>query len=470
MMEFEFRIPESARLRAHISQRSNLKYVKIVMDQFDERHREDFRNTSLGYLAVVPDIQFSAQLIQQLVFRTIHTDKLRLLHGFRCTWAKKFQKAKRRKEKEITYTVHGFSIAMQVWAYEALPEVGERFTERVGERLPRLLHWSARKQPQHHTYDAFFKNIKLHVYTTLRPTDAEAQQPYFLTLVSYDEPPIPILDDIARIVVAPQFNTSSDDGHDGRHAAREDSEEEASEGGRSEEQTSGGDEEKGALGSDPDGEDSKDTGESHGEGSSAGEDTRGGARGTSSSPRSLRDPSPERRSTTQARVVGTSAPGLTRGDVEELLLDQRILFEMRLQTVKLEIQQTYDEGRDGGRRLGFFTRRRLWRTREAMPYESDIAIDTGNMQDAGATEPSNDAGDNDEEVDGYDAMDGDGVVTEVPAPGPVLEARAGVPTTRRCLARLHLLVISTNYERLQHYRFSVSLGSPAIRRYDYSYL
>ncbi|XP_022889391.1 uncharacterized protein LOC111404893 isoform X2 [Olea europaea var. sylvestris] len=76
MMEFKFRIPEDARLRAHISQRSNLKLVKTVMDHFDERQREDFRNSSLEYLAEISDIQLSAQLIQQLAFRTIHTNKL----------------------------------------------------------------------------------------------------------------------------------------------------------------------------------------------------------------------------------------------------------------------------------------------------------------------------------------------------------------------------------------------------------
>ncbi|CAA2949041.1 Hypothetical predicted protein [Olea europaea subsp. europaea] len=75
-MEFKFLIPEDAWLRAHISQRSNLKYVKIVIDHFDERQREDFRNFSLGYLTEVPNIQFSVQLIQQLVFRSICTEKV----------------------------------------------------------------------------------------------------------------------------------------------------------------------------------------------------------------------------------------------------------------------------------------------------------------------------------------------------------------------------------------------------------
>ncbi|CAA2993043.1 Hypothetical predicted protein [Olea europaea subsp. europaea] len=69
---------------------------------------------------------------------------------------------------------------------------------------------------------------------------------------------------------------------------------------------------------------------------------------------------------------------------------------------------------------------------EPCPYESDIAINTGNMQDivpsqddlnlpvpaaseevqdAGTTEPLNDVGDDDEEVDGCDTTDGDDKLT-----------------------------------------------------------
>ncbi|CAA2967025.1 Hypothetical predicted protein [Olea europaea subsp. europaea] len=79
LMEFDYCIPKEARLRAHISQRSNLKYVKTVMDVFDDRQRDEFRNSPFGYLAEVAEIQFSAQLIQQLVFRTIRTDKVNKL-------------------------------------------------------------------------------------------------------------------------------------------------------------------------------------------------------------------------------------------------------------------------------------------------------------------------------------------------------------------------------------------------------
>lgn len=38
-----------------------------------------------------------------------------------------------------------FVFLQQVWAYEAVPEIGKRFGQRVGERMPRLLSWSAQK-------------------------------------------------------------------------------------------------------------------------------------------------------------------------------------------------------------------------------------------------------------------------------------------------------------------------------------
>ncbi|CAA2984320.1 Hypothetical predicted protein [Olea europaea subsp. europaea] len=45
-------------------------------------------------------------------------------------------------------------------AYEVLPEIGVCFEQRIGERMSRLLNWLAQKQPQHRTYDAFFKNVQ----------------------------------------------------------------------------------------------------------------------------------------------------------------------------------------------------------------------------------------------------------------------------------------------------------------------
>ncbi|XP_022843203.1 uncharacterized protein LOC111366736 [Olea europaea var. sylvestris] len=239
-MDFEPLVPENARLRGH---------------------RADFRNSCLGFLSEVSDLQFFAQLIQQLVFCCIqtnkrhelwfnlqghlarfgiqeyalvtglrcgllpddnvmdrvldkrrlkdkyfkHVDKIscaqleqtflrssmpradwykldlaliiegvfnapdnnvgidmetllivsdldlffsypwgrisygRLIKGFRGRWARNFLDATKKKEKAVSYTVHGFPIAIQIWAFVAVPEIGDRFDQRLGERFPWLL-------------------------------------------------------------------------------------------------------------------------------------------------------------------------------------------------------------------------------------------------------------------------------------------------------------------------------------------
>ncbi|XP_022883511.1 uncharacterized protein LOC111400329 [Olea europaea var. sylvestris] len=312
--------PENVRLLARISQRSNLKYIKTVMDNFNDRLRADFCDSCLGFLADVPEIQFFAQLIQALVYRGIHCDKShelwfnvqghltrfglqeyaivtglharlfsegdrytkalekkrlkekyfkslekiscaqlekaflhastpradryklglalivegvittpnnnvgidedtlaivddlelffaypwakvgyrRLLKGFRGTWARKMSDAKMKNEKDVSYTIHGFLIVMQIWAYEAMPELGKRFGGRVGERSPRLLCWTSTKQPQQCTYDVFFRDVQCG---------------------AVPDRPVQFLDDLARRVVGPQFHEAApasgrDDGSD----------------------------------------------------------------------------------------------------------------------------------------------------------------------------------------------------------------------------------------------------------------
>ncbi|CAA2970572.1 Hypothetical predicted protein [Olea europaea subsp. europaea] len=127
------------------------------MDNLDDRLRADFRNSCLGFLADVSEIQFFAQLIQALVCRGIRCDKshelwfnvqghltrfglqeyaiITGLHaGYKLgltlivegvitapdnngTWARKMSGVKMKNEKDVSYTIHEFSIAMQIWAY-----------------------------------------------------------------------------------------------------------------------------------------------------------------------------------------------------------------------------------------------------------------------------------------------------------------------------------------------------------------
>ncbi|CAA2999852.1 Hypothetical predicted protein [Olea europaea subsp. europaea] len=244
-MEFEFCISKDAWLRAYIFQQNNLKYVKIVIDHFDERQGQDIRLVRIveGVFNAVDnnvDIQLcTLSTVDDLdvffVYPWGRVGYRRLLHEFQGSWARKFQKAKRRQVKEITYMVHGFPIAIQVWAYKALLKIMALFGQQ------------------------------LHMYATLRPTDAEAEQPYFSTLVPYDDLPVSMLDDIARTVVALQFNASYADTKNGRQSAMQGSDNGVACGGSGEDETSGDDNGDGQSGSDCDSDDTKDTVEGAGD-------------------------------------------------------------------------------------------------------------------------------------------------------------------------------------------------------------
>ncbi|CAA2947106.1 Hypothetical predicted protein [Olea europaea subsp. europaea] len=81
-----------------------------------------------------------------------------------------------------------------------------RFAWRLGHQSPRLLSWTCTKQPQHGTYDAFFKNIKLHVFATLRPTEVELGQPCISTLLPFENRTVPVLDEVARDIIPAQLH------------------------------------------------------------------------------------------------------------------------------------------------------------------------------------------------------------------------------------------------------------------------
>ncbi|CAA3019901.1 Hypothetical predicted protein [Olea europaea subsp. europaea] len=61
-------------------------------------------------------------------------------------------------------------------------------------------------EPQQRTYDAFFKNIKLHVFAMLRPTEAELGQPYISILLLFEDHTVPALDDVARDIIPSQLH------------------------------------------------------------------------------------------------------------------------------------------------------------------------------------------------------------------------------------------------------------------------
>ncbi|CAA2957079.1 Hypothetical predicted protein [Olea europaea subsp. europaea] len=234
-MKFKFLNPKDARLQIHISQRSNQKYVKTMMDHFDERQREHFRSSPLGYLAEVPDIQFSIQLILQLVFRSVYTEKV----------------------NELWFNVQGHLMRFGLHEYTLV--TGLRcclFSEdddfdRLIERKRLKERFGCTRQFQR------LGNASLHMYATLRPTNAEAKQPYFSTFMPYNNPPVPMLDDIARTILALQFCPSHGGSRVGGQSGRQDSDDGVCSEGSGDDETSGDDGRDGQSGSDRDGDDSE---------------------------------------------------------------------------------------------------------------------------------------------------------------------------------------------------------------------
>ncbi|CAA2998090.1 Hypothetical predicted protein [Olea europaea subsp. europaea] len=225
---------------------------------------------------------------------------IRIIRGFRRRLGRKFVDATNKKEKAI-------------WAFEAILKIGDRFARRLGHQSPRLLSWTCTKQPQHWTYDAFFKNIKLHVSVTLRPTEAEFGQPCISTLMPFEDRTIPVLDEVARDIIPAQLHP--DPLPSGGNVGNSRGECTMVFSGRGSEY-------------DDESRDSEDEGARE-----ATED--------------WDIPLPHAQtyfpihapSTSHVRQGQTSGASLTRDEVEELLLDQRTLIEIWLRTVKLEIMQ-----------------------------------------------------------------------------------------------------------------------------------
>ncbi|PON38056.1 hypothetical protein PanWU01x14_315580, partial [Parasponia andersonii] len=82
---------------------------------------------------------------------------------------------KNKKAKEAKYTVYGFSIALQYWAYEAIPKLTGTFSENLGIKFPRVLSWTSNKIPSMIDCIDVFKIKKLVTKALLNLREAEKE-------------------------------------------------------------------------------------------------------------------------------------------------------------------------------------------------------------------------------------------------------------------------------------------------------
>ncbi|XP_038706983.1 uncharacterized protein LOC120002327 [Tripterygium wilfordii] len=82
------------------------------------------------------------------------------------------------KAKE-TYSLYGMPIVLQIWAYEIVPIIAQRYATKCGETHPRILKYSGNQTPtSDDIVSDVFELIKIEVHDALVPTEAELEKDY----------------------------------------------------------------------------------------------------------------------------------------------------------------------------------------------------------------------------------------------------------------------------------------------------
>ena len=44
---------------------------------------------------------------------------------------------------EAKYTIYGYTVALQYWAYEAIMQLGSKYATNLGIKAPRMISWTS---------------------------------------------------------------------------------------------------------------------------------------------------------------------------------------------------------------------------------------------------------------------------------------------------------------------------------------
>ncbi|KAL2466884.1 DUF1985 domain-containing protein [Abeliophyllum distichum] len=111
------------------------------------------------------------------------------LHAFKRMHTIKGSKTDRK------YDIYGFPLAVQVWAFEAIPMLADKWDIRKDwTRIPRMLNWQATDIPTAKDVATILDDPQLEVYTILTPTPEEMENVYIQGFYIPARVPDPILD------------------------------------------------------------------------------------------------------------------------------------------------------------------------------------------------------------------------------------------------------------------------------------
>ncbi|GER32190.1 hypothetical protein STAS_08245, partial [Striga asiatica] len=166
-----YEVPERSSSLLHLFKGKRGKLTKKdLLNKFDDlvkKEKDADLIYKLGLLTVLEHLVFSNEcwtLVDEKWFHLVENlDEFNSYpwRNLSYEYTVKLFKRKRfdiKKNKEMKYSLHGFPLAIMVWAFEALPEVGRKFAETCGggARRPRILSWKMKKQWRSEQLSTFF--------------------------------------------------------------------------------------------------------------------------------------------------------------------------------------------------------------------------------------------------------------------------------------------------------------------------
>ncbi|CAA0811658.1 Unknown protein [Striga hermonthica] len=179
---------------------------KDLLEKFDELKKKEDANLKykLGLITVLEHVILSAEcrtLVDEKWFHFVedleHFNSYpwgNLSYGYTVKLFKPNSFGKTKNPKSITYSLHGFPLAMMVWAFEALPELGRQFVEQCSTGgLPRIMCWKMDKHVRSEQLITFFNTSEVQVRRTLQPSSDEVETSYLkdFGITSEDQESVP---------------------------------------------------------------------------------------------------------------------------------------------------------------------------------------------------------------------------------------------------------------------------------------
>ncbi|CAA0816956.1 Unknown protein [Striga hermonthica] len=203
----EYEAPERSSSLLHLFKKKRGKIMrKDLLEKFDELKKKEDANLKykLGLITVLEHVILSAEcrtFVDEKWFHLVedleHFNSYpweNLSYGYTVKLYKRNSFGKTKNPKSIMYSLHGFPLAIMVWAFEALPELGRQFAEQCSTGgLPRIMCWKMDKHVRSEQLITFFNTSEVQVRRTLQPSSDEVETSYLkdFGITSQDQESVP---------------------------------------------------------------------------------------------------------------------------------------------------------------------------------------------------------------------------------------------------------------------------------------